>query len=76
MLNVKLHLCNGDVLTLTLSRSQRDRLSRTLNRTVPPDLPLEVTVQGTDLLIPWRSIAYLSTPVLGMADLSPSQAAD
>lgn len=76
MLNVKLHLCNGEVLTLTLTRSQRDRLSRTLNRVILPDLPFEVTVQGNDLLIPWRSIAYLSTPVPVTAEQPSTQAAD
>lgn len=75
MLTVHLHLCNGDVVPLTLTPSQRDRLNRTLNQTAPAQGPLEVTVNGAELSIPWRSIAYLSTlaPAAGQA---PEQAAD
>lgn len=76
MLTVNLHLYNGDVVTLELTRSQKDRLNRTLNQASLSTTPLEVTVDGRDLMIPWRSVAYLSTPAQAKADLPPSQAAD
>ena len=76
MLTVNLHLCNGDVVTIPATRSQRDRLNRTLNQAVLPAVPFEATVNGADLLIPWRSIAYLSTPAQAQANLAPDQAAD
>ncbi len=76
MLTVNLHLCNGDIITLPLTRSQTNRLGRTLNQTVLPPTPFEVTVNGTDLMIPWRSIAYLSAPAQAEVDLPSSQAAD
>lgn len=75
MLTVKLHLCNGDIVPLTLTPSQRDRLNRMLNQASLSLNPLEVTVDGAELLIPWRSIAYLSTPVQA-AEQSSTQAAD
>ncbi|MBB5235869.1 hypothetical protein [Deinococcus budaensis] len=75
MLTVHLHLCNGDVVPLTLTPSQRDRLNRTLNQATLSQTPLEVTVNGAELTIPWRSIAYLSTPAQS-AEQSPEQAAD
>ncbi len=61
MLTVNLHLNNGDVITTTMTRSQRDRINRTLNQTILPNAPFEVAVGDADLLIPWRSIGYLST---------------
>lgn len=61
MLTVNLHLNNGDVIITTMTRSQRDRINRTLNQTILPNAPFEVAVADADLLIPWRSIGYLST---------------
>ncbi|WP_034386199.1 hypothetical protein [Deinococcus sp. YIM 77859] len=61
MLTVNLHLCNGDVVTLDMTPTQRDRLSRTLNQAALPTTPFEIAVNGCNLAIPWRSISYLST---------------
>ncbi|GBF07735.1 hypothetical protein DAERI_160113 [Deinococcus aerius] len=76
MLTVHLHLCNGDVITIPMTRSQRDRLGRTLNQAVLPVTPFEATVDGADLSIPWRSIAYLSSPAQPKTELLSGQAAD
>lgn len=61
MLTVLLHLNNGAVITTTMTRSQRDRVSRTLNQEILPNTPYEMEEDGTELLIPWRSIGYIST---------------
>lgn len=76
MLAVKLHLNNGDVIPLELSRSQKERISRTLNRATLPDSPLTLRVGGLDLDIPWRAIGYLSSaPVMRAGSIS-AEAAD
>ncbi|GBF06368.1 hypothetical protein DAERI_080159 [Deinococcus aerius] len=61
MLTVNIHLINGDVITTTMTRAQRDRVSKTLNQTLLPNAPFEITAGEADLLIPWRSIGYIST---------------
>ncbi|GMA15593.1 hypothetical protein E5F05_20625 [Deinococcus metallilatus] len=78
MLTVNLHLCNGDLVTLQVTPSQRDRLSRTLNQTVLPNTPFEVHVDGRTLMIPWRSIGYLSilTEARPSPELQSTEAAD
>lgn len=76
MLTVNLHLCNGDVIAAPMTSSQRDRVSRTLNQAALPVLPLEVVAGGATLLIPWRSIAYLSTLTPDRAGQVAGQAAD
>ena len=76
MLSVKLHLNNGDVIPLELSRSQKERISRTLNRATLPDSPLTIHVGGLDLDIPWRAIGYLSSSPAMRAEAVSAQAAD
>ena len=76
MLSVKLHLNNGDVIPLELSRSQKERISRTLNRVTLPDSPLSLRVNGEDLDIPWRAIGYLSSSPAMRATPVSAEAAD
>lgn len=64
MLTVKLHLCNGDVISTTLTQAQKSRLSRTLNQAVLPVTPFTVNVGGAELEIPWRTIGYISSEPL------------
>ncbi|BDP42954.1 hypothetical protein DAETH_29230 [Deinococcus aetherius] len=61
MLTVKLHLCNGDVITTTLTLAQKNRLSRTLNQAVLPATPFILNAGGAELEIPWRTIGYISS---------------
>lgn len=75
MLTVNLHLCNGDVVALRMTRSQQDRLSRTLNQANLPATPFEVKGEGGHFLIPWRSIAYISTQPQAEVASVPTQAA-
>lgn len=61
MLTVTLYLCNGNLLALEMTRSQKDRLSRTLNQATLPTTPLSVNIDGADLEIPWRAIRYIAS---------------
>ncbi|WP_102125843.1 hypothetical protein [Deinococcus planocerae] len=74
MLTVKLHLCNGDVITTTLTLAQKNRLSRTLNQAVLPVTPFTLNANGAELEIPWRTIGYLSSEPLVRADLQAQEA--
>ncbi len=75
MLTVLLHLNNGNVITTTMTRSARDRVSRTLNQEILPNTPYEVEVDSHEMLIPWRSIGYLSARPHSQEAL-PAEAAD
>lgn len=75
MLTVTLYLCNGNVLALEMTRSQKDRVSRTLNQTSLPTTPFTVSVEGADLEIPWRAIRYLASRPL-IEEAASSEAAD
>ncbi|MEW6420787.1 MAG: hypothetical protein AB1511_03525 [Deinococcota bacterium] len=76
MLTLNLHMCNGDVVAIRVTPSQRDRISRTLNQAVLPTTPFEVQVDGGILMIPWRSIGYLSTKAQAEPELRSTEAAD
>lgn len=76
MLTVTLYLCNGNILALEMTRSQKDRVSRTLNQASLPVTPFVVQVDGADLEIPWRSIRYLASRPLAASEAPSSEAAD
>jgi len=68
MLTVTLHLAGGDVVTLDMSQTQKERLNRTVNQIRLPTEPLTLHVHGTTIDIPWRSISYVSSqPALQVA---------
>lgn len=69
MLTVKLHLCNGDVITTTLTLAQKNRLSRTLNQAVLPMTPFTLHSAGAELEIPWRTIGYISSEPVVRSEL-------
>lgn len=76
MLTVNLHLCNGDVITLNMTPSQRNRLSRTLNQAVLPPTPFIASAGESELAIPWRSIGYISASPQLNSERQADQAAD
>lgn len=76
MLTVKLHLCNGDVIPVTMTPAQKNRLSRMLNQPSLPATPFTVKTSGAELEIPWRSIGYISTEPRVSSEPQASQAAD
>ncbi|AHX26503.1 DUF2442 domain-containing protein [Deinococcus deserti] len=76
MLSVKLHLAGGDVIALNMTLSQKNRISRTMNQNQLPTTPFTTQVNGLDIEIPWRSIAYLSSgPQVQLAQMQ-QEAAD
>ncbi|WP_216321602.1 hypothetical protein [Deinococcus aestuarii] len=76
MLSVKLHLCNGDVITTTLTPAQKNRLSRTLNQAVLPLTPFTLHAAGAEVEIPWRTIGYISSEPLVRSEVQAQEAAD
>ncbi|GGK36005.1 hypothetical protein GCM10008955_32450 [Deinococcus malanensis] len=75
MLILHLHLTSGDVIELEVSSSEKNRVSRTLNREQMPTLPFVAVVGGMTVEIPWRSIAFLSScPVMQPASLTLNSA--
>lgn len=61
MLTVHLHLLNGQVIREDMTRSQKDRLSKTMNLSHPPERPYVAMIAGECVEVPWRSICYLSS---------------
>ncbi|MFC4427902.1 hypothetical protein [Deinococcus navajonensis] len=76
MLTVTLHLTGGDVITLDMTPTQKDRLNRTVNQVRLPVEPLTLQVHGTTVDIPWRSIAYVSSLPQVQAESMALEAAD
>lgn len=76
MLTVKLHLAGGDVIALTMTPSQKNRISRTVNQIQLPATPYTAQVDGMQIEIPWRSIVYLSSAPQLQAPQMHQEAAD
>lgn len=76
MLPVNLHLAGGDVIALKITPSQKNRISRTMNQNQLPTTPFTTQVNGLEIEIPWRSIAYLTSgPQVQLAQMH-QEAAD
>lgn len=76
MLTVTLHLSGGDVVTLDMTATQKDRLNRTVNQARLPTDPLTLHVHDTTIEIPWRSISYVSSQPRVQAEPQELEAAD